>query len=152
MLLDGGLSPNAPMHDGRSGLFHTRLTPEAARVLLARGADRLVHDTRGGAADGSPVPYQADLRNWATALVLIEGGVPLDHGTPPGSVMARVIRIVLTGCWRSTHAPAGGAGKVLANATIALPTPSSVSAREQVAERAGVPLEAVALDLKIGAS
>jgi hypothetical protein len=52
----------------------------------------LVHDTRGGAADGSPVPYQADLRNWAAALVLIEGGVPLDHGTPPGSVMARVIR------------------------------------------------------------
>jgi len=92
MLLDGGLSPNAPMHDGRSVLFHTRLTPDAARVLLARGIDRTVHDTRGGAADWSPVTYQADLRNWATALVLIEGGVPLDHGTPPGSVLARVIR------------------------------------------------------------
>jgi hypothetical protein len=93
MLLDGGLSANAPMRDGRSVLFHTRLTPEGARVLLARGVDRMVHDTRGGAADWSPVTYQADLRNWSTALVLIEGGVPLDHGTPPGSVMARVIRI-----------------------------------------------------------
>jgi hypothetical protein len=92
MLLDAGMSPDMPMEDGRSVLFHPRLTAAAARVLLARGADRTVHDTRGGAADWSPVTYQADLRNWATALVLLEGGVPRDHGTPPGSVLARVLR------------------------------------------------------------
>jgi hypothetical protein len=28
----------------------------------------------------------------ATALVLLEGGVPHDHGTPRGSVLARVLR------------------------------------------------------------
>jgi hypothetical protein len=91
MLFDAGLSANALMSDGRSVLFHPRLTPEAARVLLARGVDRTVRDTRGGAADWSPVTYQADLRNWGTALVLLEGGVPRDHGNPPGSVLARVI-------------------------------------------------------------
>lgn len=92
LLLDAGMSPAMPMQDGRSVLFHQRLTPGAARVLLARGIDRTVRDTRGGAADWSPVTYQADLRNWATALVLLEGGVPPDHGTPPGSVLARVLR------------------------------------------------------------
>ncbi|MEQ1689791.1 MAG: hypothetical protein ABMA00_00790 [Gemmatimonas sp.] len=93
MLLDAGLSPDAPMNDGRSVLFHPYLNPNAARVLLARGIDRTVHDTRGGATDWSPVTYQADLKNWAAALVLLEGGVPQDHATPPGSVMARVIKI-----------------------------------------------------------
>lgn len=92
LLLGAGLSPDAPMHDGRPVLFHSRLTPEAARVLLARGVDRGARDTRGDAADWSPVTYQVDLRRWATALVLLEGGIPLDHGSPPGSVLARVIR------------------------------------------------------------
>lgn len=92
LLLDAGLSPEARLHDGRPLLFHPRLAPEAARILLARGADRAVRDTRGGAADWSPVTYQADLRRWSTALVLLEGGVPRDHGSPPGSVIARVIR------------------------------------------------------------
>lgn len=92
MLIDAGLSPDAPMTDGRPALFHPRLAPEAARVLLARGVKRDVPDARGGADDWSPVTYQADLRQWATALVLLEGGVPRDHGTPPGSMLARVIR------------------------------------------------------------
>ena len=92
MLLDAGLSPDTPMSDGRSVLFHQYLAPGAARMLLARGADRMVHDTRGGAADWSPATYQADLRRWEAALVLLEGGVPRDHGTPPGSVMTRVIK------------------------------------------------------------
>ncbi len=91
MLLDAGLSPNARMHDGRSVLFHRFLTPEAARVLLARGADRMVRDTVQGATDWSPVTFHAEQRNWATALVLFEGGVPRDHGSAPGSVLARVI-------------------------------------------------------------
>lgn len=92
MLLDAGLSPDARMHDGRPVLFHSRLAPEAARVLLARGVDRSARDTRGDAVDWSPVTYQADLRRWATALVLLEGGVPRDHGSPPGAVLARVLR------------------------------------------------------------
>lgn len=91
-LLDAGLSPDTPMADGRSVLFHQRLTPDAARLLIASGVDRAVHDTRGGALDWSPVTYQADLHHWATALVLVEGGVPRDHGNPPGSVLARVLR------------------------------------------------------------
>jgi hypothetical protein len=93
LLLEAGLRTDTPMSDGRAVLFNAYLTPEVARVLLAHGVDRMVHDTRGGAADWSPVTYQADLRRWATALVLLEGGVPRDHGTPAGSVLARVIRI-----------------------------------------------------------
>jgi hypothetical protein len=93
MLLDAGLSPDTRMHDGRSVLFHPYLTPDAARVLLARGIDKMVHDTRGDAADWSPVTYQADLGNWATALVLLEGGVPRDYGNPPGSILARVTKV-----------------------------------------------------------
>ena len=92
LLLDAGLVPNAPMQDGRPVLFHPQLTPEAARVLLARGVDRAARDTSGGTGDWSPVTYQAGLRRWATALVLLEGGVPRDHGSPPGSVLAQVIR------------------------------------------------------------
>ena len=92
LLLDAGLSPNAPMQDGRSVLFHPQLTPEAARLLLARGVDRAARDTSGGAGDWSPVTYQAGLRRWGTALELLEGEVPRDHGSPPGSVLARVLR------------------------------------------------------------
>ncbi|MFN8669604.1 MAG: ankyrin repeat domain-containing protein [Gemmatimonadaceae bacterium] len=91
-LLDAGLDPNTPLQEGRPILFHQRLTPEAARLLLARGADAQAPDTRGDARDWSPVTYQADLRRWATALALLEGGVPRDHGTPPGSVLARVLQ------------------------------------------------------------
>ncbi len=91
ILLDAGLDPNAPMRDGRSALFHPYLRPDAARVLLARGVDRMVHDTRGGALDWSPVTYQADLRNWEVARILLDAGVPLDHGTPAGSVLQRVV-------------------------------------------------------------
>lgn len=92
LLLDAGLDPNSLMQDGRPILFHPRLTPEAARILLARGVDKAAHDTRGGAGDWSPVTYQADLRRWGTALVLLEIGVPRDHGEPPGSVLARVMK------------------------------------------------------------
>lgn len=91
MLLGAGLSPNARMHDGRSVLFHSYLTPEAARVLLARGADPGARDTRAGATDGSALTFHAEQRNWATALVLLQGGVPRDHASPAGSVLARVI-------------------------------------------------------------
>lgn len=92
VLLDAGLDPNTPTADGQPVLFFERLAPEAARLLIARGANRLAPDTRGGAMDWSPVTYHADLRNWATALALLESGVPRDHGTPPGSVLARVLR------------------------------------------------------------
>ena len=92
MLLEAGLHPDTPMNDGRSVLFHPRLTPASARTLLAHGASRTVRDTRGDATNWSPVTYQADLRRWATALVLLEGGVPQDHGTPPGSILARVLK------------------------------------------------------------
>ncbi|MBS1830841.1 MAG: hypothetical protein JST93_36435 [Acidobacteria bacterium] len=92
MLLDAGLNPDTPMSDGRPVLFHTRLTPEAARILLAHGVNRTVNDTRGGANDWSPVTYQAHLGNWATALVLLQSGVPRDHGSPPGSVLERVLK------------------------------------------------------------
>ena len=101
LLLEAGLRTDTPMSDGRAVLFNANLTPEVARALLAHGVDRMVHDTRGGAADWSPVTYQADLRRWATALVLLEGGVPRDHGTPVGSVLARVIR---NGAPRATNA------------------------------------------------
>lgn len=91
-LLGAGADPNASLQDGRPLLLHPRLTPEAARLLLTRGADAQVHDTRGDARDWSPVTYQADLRRWATALALLEAGVPRDHGTPPGSVLTRVLK------------------------------------------------------------
>src|SRR6185436_14037738 len=50
LLLDAGLPTDTPMSDGRGVLFNAYLTPEAARVLLAHGVDRTVHDTRGDAA------------------------------------------------------------------------------------------------------
>ncbi len=92
MFLDAGLAPDEPTRDGRSALFYPRLTPDAARLLLARGAKKNVHDTRGGADDWSPVTYQVDLRRWTTALALLNGGVPRDHGTPAGAVLERVLR------------------------------------------------------------
>lgn len=92
MLIDAGLSPDWPTPEGSSVLFHERLAPAAARVLIARGVKRDVRESRMDRADWSPVTYHADLRRWATALVLLEGGVPPDHGTPPGSVLARVLR------------------------------------------------------------
>ncbi|MFN7938932.1 MAG: hypothetical protein U0R19_36725 [Bryobacteraceae bacterium] len=106
LLLDAGLSPDARMKDGRPVLFHPRLRPEAARVLLRHGVKRDVPDNRGGAGDWSAVTYQADLRNWETALVLLEGGVPQDHGTPPGSVLARVLRNIDAGLMPSDKANA----------------------------------------------
>lgn len=109
LLLDAGLSPNTPMQGGRSVLFHPRLTAHAARLLLARGAERMVRDTRGGAADWSPVTYQADLRRWDVALALLEGGVPRDHGTPPGAVLSRVLG---HGAERTTEEERGDAAYV----------------------------------------
>lgn len=91
LLLDAGLDPNTRLHDGRPVLFHQYLAPAAARLLLARGADPAAIDGSGGRHDWSAVTYQADLRRWATALALLEGGVARDHGTPPGSVLERVL-------------------------------------------------------------
>lgn len=90
-LLDAGLSPDSPIEDGRHVLFHPYLGPKAARLLLARGADRMVRDGSGGRPDWSAVTYQADNRRWATALALLEGGVAVDFGMPAGSVLARVV-------------------------------------------------------------
>lgn len=61
MLLDAGLGADAPTCDKRSVLFHQFLTPDAARLLLAHGIDRQVHDTRGCAADsdGNDTAYTA---------------------------------------------------------------------------------------------
>jgi len=92
MLIDAGLSPDSPTPEGSSVLFHPHLTPAAARVLIARGVKRDVRESSMDRTDWSAVTYHSDLRRWATALVLLEGGVPPDHGTPPGSVLARVIR------------------------------------------------------------
>lgn len=91
-LLDAGLGPDTPTLDGQPVLFQPDLAPAAARLLLARGANRMARTTNGGRLDWSPVTYQADLRRWATALALLKGGVPVDHGTPAGSVLARVLR------------------------------------------------------------
>ena len=90
MLLNAGLSPEAPGHDGNTVSFFPRLTPDAARLLLARGAKRDARYVREGMEDWSPVAYQADKSNWATALALLEGGVPRDYGTPVGSVLQGV--------------------------------------------------------------
>ncbi|MEO8635619.1 MAG: hypothetical protein ABI587_10130 [Gemmatimonadales bacterium] len=92
LLLDAGLAPDTPMHDGRSVLFHPDLTPGAARLLLARGANLDAHEMHGDAGDWSPVTFHADQRHWATALALLEGGVPRDHGTPAGALLERVLR------------------------------------------------------------
>ncbi len=92
MLLDAGLAPDTPMRDGRSVLFHERLTPDAARLLIARGAKPNARNTAAGATDWSPVTVQAGLRRWATALALLQSGVPRDHGTPAGAALQRVIR------------------------------------------------------------
>ncbi|MEZ4456652.1 MAG: hypothetical protein R2882_08910 [Gemmatimonadales bacterium] len=91
-LLDAGLSPNLPMQNGDPVLFHPDLAPEAARLLLSHGADPAARPANGDRRDWSAVTYQADLRRWATALALLNGGVPRDHGTPAGSVLARVLR------------------------------------------------------------
>ncbi|MEZ4458078.1 MAG: hypothetical protein R2882_16250, partial [Gemmatimonadales bacterium] len=66
--------------------------PEAARLLLSHGADPAARPANGDRRDWSAVTYQADLRRWATALALLNGGVPRDNGTPAGSVLARVLR------------------------------------------------------------
>lgn len=92
LLLEAGLDPNSPLADpGRPVLFHPDLAPEAARLLLAHGVATGARMTTGGRDDWSPLVYQADLRRWETAAVLLEGRVPPDHGTPPGSVLARVL-------------------------------------------------------------
>lgn len=90
-LLDAGLDPDTPMRDGQPVLFHPALSAAAARLLLSRGADPMAQTTNGSRLDWSPVTYQADLGRWATALALLEGGVPGDYGTPAGSVLARVL-------------------------------------------------------------
>ena len=72
--------------------FRWRAGEPAARVLIARGVKRDVLESRMDRTDWSPVTHQADLRRWATALVLLEGGVPPDHGTPPGSVLVRLMQ------------------------------------------------------------
>ena len=51
--------------------------------------DRNTLDTHN---DLSPVTFHAELGQWATALALLEGGVPRDHATPPGSILEQVIR------------------------------------------------------------
>ena len=92
MLLNAGLSANTPTSDGRSVLLYKYLKPDAARAFLAHGADKTVRDARAEAADWSPVTVHAEMRNWATALALLQGGVPPDHGTPSGAVLARVLK------------------------------------------------------------
>ncbi len=92
LLLDAGLDPNTRLHGGRPVLFHEDLAPAAARLLLARGANPAAIDGGGGHHDWSAVTYQADLRRWATALVLLEGGVARDNGAPPGAVLERVLK------------------------------------------------------------
>lgn len=91
MLLHAGLEPDLTDPEGRPILFLAGLTPDAARLLLARGIDHTTRDPRPDRHDWSPVTCQADLRNWGTALVLLEGGVPRDHAMPSGSTLARIL-------------------------------------------------------------
>ncbi len=92
MLLAAGLSADTPMSDGRSVLWYKYLKAGAASVLLAHGANTNVRDTSGTIVDWSPVTQHAEWGNWPTALALLDGGVPRDHGSPIGSVLARVLR------------------------------------------------------------
>ena len=91
MLLAAGLSADTPTSDGRSVLFDKYLSADAARVLLAHGANKTPRKTTAD-VDWSPVTEHAEMQNWATALALLEGGVPRDYGTPIGSVLARVLK------------------------------------------------------------
>ncbi len=101
LLLDAGLDPNTPLGDGRPPLYYPNLSPAAARLLVARGADGSATDGNLGRANWSAVTYQADLRRWATALALLEARVARDFGEPPGSVLERVLR---SGAARTTDA------------------------------------------------
>jgi hypothetical protein len=91
LMLGAGLDPNTLPPDGRSVLLHPFLQPEAARILLAHGADRLVHDPESGLHEWSPVTVAVDQRHWATAAALLMGGVPPDHATPRGSLLEQMI-------------------------------------------------------------
>ena len=93
LMLGLGLSADAPMADGRSVLFNDGLTPEAARILIARGAKTDVREGHGEAGEWSPVTYHAEQRRWETALALLNGGVPRDHSIPAGSALAHVMRV-----------------------------------------------------------
>lgn len=85
-LLQAGLPIEQVDDDGRPLLFAEGLAPHGARLLLGNGVDRTSRDPRHG--DWSAVTTQAAAGNWATALVLLESGVPRDFATPPGSALA----------------------------------------------------------------
>lgn len=93
ILIDAGLSPNTPMDDGRSVLFHPFLSVHAAQMLIARGAKTDVRESHGRTGDWSPVTYHAQQLRFPTALALLNAGVPGDYGTPPGAALADVMAI-----------------------------------------------------------
>lgn len=127
MLLEAGLSPDERDSNGRSALFDEYLTPEAARVLLAHGVSRTPRDPNYSRQDWSPLTYQADRGNWATAHVLLEAGIALDYATPPGS---RFAHVMATAQERATEADSANAGfRALVNAAAASrPAPGATRA------------------------
>lgn len=92
LLLAAGLDANAPSADGSSVLLYPFLQPGAARLLLAHGADRSAREPDPARREWSAVTVAAERRHWATANVLLLGGVPPDHATPRGSLLAQVVR------------------------------------------------------------
>ena len=97
MLLEAGLSPDERDSEGQSALFDNYLTPEAARVLVAHGVSRAPRHTNAAQQEWSPVTWQTERGNWATARVLLEAGIALDYATPPGSRFAQVMATALEG-------------------------------------------------------
>jgi hypothetical protein len=91
MLMAVGLAPEFTTPDGRSTLYLDRLQPKVARLLLERGIDRAARCLDPERADWSAVTHQVNERNWETARILLEAGVPRDFATPPGSRLTEVL-------------------------------------------------------------
>lgn len=91
MLMEAGLAPEFTTPDGRSTLYLDGLKPGMARLLLDRGIDRAARCPDPERSDWSAVTSQVDRRNWETAKVLLDAGVPRDFATPPGSRLAELL-------------------------------------------------------------
>jgi len=106
LLLPAGLATALVDDDGRPLLFSDRLAPHGARRLLANGVDRTARDPDPHHPDWSAVTRAASNGNFETALVLLQGGVPRDHASPPGSALTAALEDAPSYC---CNTPAHGA-------------------------------------------